>query len=95
MRDTVARGLITKDGSMTNRRDFLRNAAYVRGDLAITLRNCRIEPCELVLAANAYSPGERHTIVVPGQAARVRHWPLERSARWYDITWPPGRRFTG
>ncbi|HEU4731637.1 MAG TPA: phospholipase C, phosphocholine-specific [Kofleriaceae bacterium] len=75
--------------------------AYVRGDLEITLRNGGIEPCELVLVANAYSPGARQAIVVPAGQVRVRHWPLERSARWYDITAEvrgmPGfrRRFAG
>ena len=74
--------------------------AYVRGDLEITLHNRGVEPVELVLRANAYT-GDVHRVVVhPGQD-RVRHWPLERSARWYDISVSaaglPGflRRFAG
>jgi phospholipase C len=59
--------------------------AYVRGDLAITLRNHGSVACEVTLAANAYT-GDRHTIVVPAGQDRVRRWSLDRSARWYDIT---------
>jgi phospholipase C len=74
--------------------------AYARGDLEITLRNRGVEPVELVLRANAYTRDEHRVVVHPGQE-RVQHWPLERSARWYDIsvTAPglPGflRRFAG
>jgi phospholipase C len=74
---------------------------YAHGDLVIALHNRGAEPCELVLTANAYSPGERHAVRVPPGQARVRRWPLERSARWYDITVEvqglPGftRRFAG
>jgi phospholipase C len=73
---------------------------YVRGDLAITLRNRGALPCEFVLAANAYTT-EHHTIVVPAGQDRVQRWSLDRSARWYDITAEArglpefGRRFAG
>jgi phospholipase C len=76
------------------------DAVYVRGDLEIVLRNHGIEPVELVLRANAYTRDE-HRAVVPGGQERVRRWPLERSARWYDVTVSapslPGfrRRFAG
>jgi phospholipase C len=76
------------------------DAVYVRGDLDIVLRNHGIEPVELVLRANAYTRDE-HRAVVPGGQERVRRWPLERSARWYDVTVSapslPGfrRRFAG
>jgi phospholipase C len=74
--------------------------AYERGDLAIGLRNAGVEPVELVLRPNAYSR-EEHRVVVPAGQERVRHWSLERSAHWYDITvlahGIPGfqRRFAG
>jgi phospholipase C len=74
--------------------------AYVRGDLAITLRNAGVEPVELVLRPNAYTREDHRVVVPPGQD-RVRHWSLDRSARWYDISVTarglPGflRRFAG
>ena len=76
------------------------DAAYVRGDLELVLHNDGVEPVELVLRANAYTADE-HRVVVPAGQDRVRHWPLERSARWYDVTVEarglPGfrRRFAG
>jgi len=74
--------------------------AYVRGDLEITLRNRGVEPIELVLRPNAYTTGEHRAVVGPG-GERVQCWPLDASARWYDITVTapalPGfaRRFAG
>jgi phospholipase C len=74
--------------------------AYVRGDLQITLHNRGVEPVELVLRANAYTRDEHHVVVPAGQE-RVRHWSLDGSARWYDVTVEargvPGfrRRFAG
>jgi phospholipase C len=76
------------------------DVAYVRGDLAITLHNRGVEPCEFVVLPNAYT-GEHHTLVVPAGHDHVHHWPLDRSAHWYDITalvrGLPGfrRRFAG
>ena len=76
------------------------DVAYVRGDLEITVHNRGVEPVEIVLQPNAYTREEHRVIVPPGQD-RVRHWPLERSAHWYDITAEargvPGfrRRFAG
>jgi phospholipase C len=59
--------------------------AYVRGDLEITLHNRGDEPVELVLRPNAYTRGDQRVIVPPGHH-RVRHWSLDRSARWYDLS---------
>jgi len=59
--------------------------AYVHGDLEIALHNHGVEPVELVLRPNAYTRSE-HRVVVPAGRSRVRHWPLDRSAHWYDIT---------
>src|SRR5262249_3591028 len=61
------------------------DVAYIHGNLALTLRNRGVEPAGLTLVDNAYHNGE-HTVVVPAGQERVRHWPLERSARWYDVT---------
>jgi len=74
--------------------------AYVRGDLAITVRNRGVEPCEVALTDNAYRNG-RHTVAVPAGGERERAWSLDHSARWYDVTATvrglPGfrRRFAG
>jgi phospholipase C len=74
--------------------------AYVHGDLAITLHNRGVEPSELLVMDNAYRNGDHAVVVPPGQV-RVRPWPLDRSAHWYDVTVTarnvPGfrRRFAG
>jgi phospholipase C len=76
------------------------DVAYLRGDLALTLRNRGVEPSELTVHDNAYQRGD-HTVSVPPGQDRVRHFALDRSAHWYDFTvvvrGTPGfsRRFAG
>jgi phospholipase C len=65
-------------------------------------------PCTIVAPCRASSfvidsayRNDEHTVVVPPGQVRVRLWPLDRSAHWYDVTVVardvPGfrRRFAG